>query len=65
MKTREQIIEYLNGQEWFKGLGLNIDEDECFATLLTKMILTYPKCLDYDWARINDDFKKWLDDESE
>lgn len=63
MKTREQVLEYLDKQEWYKDLGLNIAEEEGFAMLLVKVILTYPKCLDYDWVRISDDFKKWFNEE--
>lgn len=31
MKTREQVLAYLNDQEWYKDLGLSITEEEGLA----------------------------------
>ena len=63
MKTREQVLAYLNDQEWYKDLGLSITEEEGFAMLFVKVMLTYPKCLEYDWEKISDDYHKWLNEE--
>lgn len=43
MKTREQVLAYLNDQEWYKDLGLSITEEEGLAMLFVKVMLTYPQ----------------------
>lgn len=63
MKTEEQIVEYINSQEWCKSLGIGLERGENIAMLFPKMIRTYPKYLDYDWNKIFDDFNKWLNSE--
>lgn len=66
MKTPEQIKSYIAKQEWFKRLGINLDDIQDFASLLFVFMLSSFKMPDdYDWKKINDDFKEWLNNESE
>lgn len=66
MKTQEQIKEYIKSQEWFKRLGINLDDIKDFASLLFVFMLSSFKMPDdYDWKKINGDFKNWLNNESE
>nr|DAI11533.1 MAG TPA: hypothetical protein [Caudoviricetes sp.] len=61
MKTQEQIKEYIKSQEWFKRLGINLDDIKDFPSLLaTFMVASFQQAADYDWKKINEGFQKWL-----
>lgn len=60
MKTPEQIVEYINNQEWYKNLGVGIANVNDFGLLILKVLLAYPVNKDRDWKKINEDFQKWL-----
>ena len=42
MKTPEQIVEYINNQEWYKNLGVGIANVNDFGLLILKVLLAYP-----------------------
>lgn len=66
MKTPEQIKSYIAKQEWCKDLGINLEEIHDFQSLLVALIVTsFKNVNDYDWEKINNDFKEWLNNESE
>lgn len=52
MKTREQVLAYLNDQEWYKDLGLSITEEEGLAMLFVKVMLRTPSALNMTGRRL-------------
>lgn len=62
-KSPEEIKDYIINQEWFKELGINLDDIHDFQSLLVVfMINSFNKTGNLDWEKINDDFKKWYDE---
>lgn len=62
MKTKQQILDYLNDQEWFNDLDFDLDTDD-IALLFPRFVMAFVKHPDYDWMKIYNDFDEWLNSE--